>query len=118
VKAAGLVEPEWLVFAPVDFEREKPLGGPDESGVWSQPAGVLPVARHRTVSDARSGQVHSEIYVQGSASCVVFDYAEPFQNYPAERRASVMAVADSAAARGEPWLSLSSAFRRKCRQAR
>jgi len=37
---------------------------------------------------------------------VVFDYAEPFQNYPAERRASVTAVAESAAARGEPWLTL------------
>ena len=37
---------------------------------------------------------------------VVFDYAEPFQNYPAKRRASVIAVAESAAARGEPWLSL------------
>jgi O-methyltransferase involved in polyketide biosynthesis len=37
---------------------------------------------------------------------VVFDYAEPFQNYPAERRASVIAAAESAAARGEPWLSL------------
>jgi O-methyltransferase involved in polyketide biosynthesis len=37
---------------------------------------------------------------------VVFDYAEPFENYPEERRASIMAVAESAAARGEPWLSL------------
>jgi O-methyltransferase involved in polyketide biosynthesis len=36
----------------------------------------------------------------------VFDYAEPFENYPIERRESVMAVADKAAARGEPWLSL------------
>ena len=39
-------------------------------------------------------------------SAVVFDYAEPFENYPAERRAGVMAVAERAAARGEPWLSL------------
>jgi O-methyltransferase involved in polyketide biosynthesis len=37
---------------------------------------------------------------------VVFDYAEPFQNYPAERRANVIATAERAAARGEPWLSL------------
>ena len=36
---------------------------------------------------------------------VVFDYAEPFQNYPAERRASVMATVEKAASRGEPWLS-------------
>ena len=37
---------------------------------------------------------------------VVFDYVEPFQNYPAERRASLMARAERVAARGEPWLSL------------
>ena len=39
-------------------------------------------------------------------AAVVFDYAEPFQNYPAERRAGIMATAKRAAARGEPWLSL------------
>jgi O-methyltransferase involved in polyketide biosynthesis len=37
---------------------------------------------------------------------VVFDYAEPFENYPAKRRVRIMAMAESAAARGEPWLSL------------
>ena len=37
---------------------------------------------------------------------VVFDYAEPLENYSEERRATVIAVAESAAARGEPWLSL------------
>jgi hypothetical protein len=36
----------------------------------------------------------------------VFDYAEPFENYPAGRREHVMAVAARAAALGEPWLSL------------
>jgi O-methyltransferase involved in polyketide biosynthesis len=38
-------------------------------------------------------------------AAVVFDYAEPFRNFPAERRAGIMATAESAAARGEPWLS-------------
>jgi O-methyltransferase involved in polyketide biosynthesis len=37
---------------------------------------------------------------------VVFDYAEPFENYPAGRSEHVMAVAARAAALGEPWLSL------------
>jgi len=37
---------------------------------------------------------------------VVFDYAEPLENYPSERRANVMAVAERAASLGEPWLSL------------
>jgi O-methyltransferase involved in polyketide biosynthesis len=36
---------------------------------------------------------------------VEFDYAEPFENYPADRRAVIMAIAEGAAARGEPWLS-------------
>src|SRR5439155_26398963 len=39
-------------------------------------------------------------------SGVVFDYAEPFENYPDDRRADVMAIAARAASRGEPWLSL------------
>ena len=37
---------------------------------------------------------------------VVFDYAEPLENYLADRRAYVTAVAARAAALGEPWLSL------------
>ena len=37
---------------------------------------------------------------------VVFDYAEPFENYPDDRRADVMTIAARAASRGEPWLSL------------
>ena len=37
---------------------------------------------------------------------VVFDYAEPFENYPGDRRENVMAVAARAASLGEPWLSL------------
>ena len=37
---------------------------------------------------------------------VVFDYAEPLENYPPERREYIMATAASVAARGEPWLSL------------
>jgi O-methyltransferase involved in polyketide biosynthesis len=37
---------------------------------------------------------------------VVFDYAEPFENYAADRRAHIVALAESAAAQGEPWLSL------------
>jgi len=42
----------------------------------------------------------------GPQAVAVFDYAKPFQNDPAERRAGVIATAERAAARGEPWLSL------------
>ncbi len=40
---------------------------------------------------------------------VVFDYAEPFHNYPLERRAGVIALAERAAAQGEPWLDVARA---------
>ena len=35
---------------------------------------------------------------------VVFDYVEPIENYPPERRARVVAMSERAAAQGEPWL--------------
>ena len=38
-------------------------------------------------------------------AAVVFDYGEPFENHSPQRRASLMATAEQAAARGEPWLS-------------
>jgi len=45
-------------------------------------------------------------YIAGvPASAVVFDYTEPFENHAPERRARLMATAERAAARGEPWLS-------------
>ena len=47
-----------------------------------------------------------ETFVVGRPPEVVFDYVEPFENYPSERRANVMAVAARAASLGEPWLSL------------
>ena len=37
---------------------------------------------------------------------VVFDYAEPFENYPPAMQANLRAVAERAASIGEPWLSL------------
>jgi O-methyltransferase involved in polyketide biosynthesis len=36
---------------------------------------------------------------------VAFDYTEPLENQSPERRARLTAMADGAAARGEPWLS-------------
>jgi O-methyltransferase involved in polyketide biosynthesis len=39
-------------------------------------------------------------------AAVVFEYAEPFENYHAERRATVTVWAERSAALGEPWLSL------------
>ena len=61
--------------------------------------GVVPYLTREAISqtlDFIAGVPESE---------VVFDYGEPFENYAEERRANVMAVAERAAARGEPWLS-------------
>jgi len=106
IKAADLIEPQSLIFAPTDFERESLSDGLTRSGFrLNQPAffqwlGVVPYLTREAVSSTL--KFISEV----PEAVVVFDYAEPFQNYPAERRASIVAIAESAAARGEPWLSL------------
>ena len=106
IKAAGLIEPQSLIFAPTDFERESLSEGLTRVGFsLSQPAffqwlGVVPYLTRKAVSSTLKFISN----IPQARRCLRF--AEPFQNYPANRRASVIAVAESAAARGEPWLSL------------
>ncbi|MGY4500534.1 methyltransferase (TIGR00027 family) [Bradyrhizobium sp. GM24.11] len=106
MKAAGLIEPKSLIFAPIDFERESLSGGLTRVGFESnQPTffqwlGVVPYLTKEAISSTL------KFISKVPQAVVVFDYAEPFQNYPAERRASVRAVAERTAAQGEPWLSL------------
>jgi methyltransferase (TIGR00027 family) len=106
IKAAGLIEPQSLIFAPIDFERESLSEGLTRVGFrLNQPAffqwlGVVPYLTKETVSSTL------KFISKVPQAVVVFDYAEPFQNYPAERRANIIAIAEKAAARGEPWLSL------------
>ncbi|TPQ39937.1 SAM-dependent methyltransferase [Bradyrhizobium guangdongense] len=105
IRAAGLIEPPSTVFAPVDFERESLAEGLTRAGLkLDEPAffqwlGVVPYLTKAAVSSTL------KFISAVPKAAVVFDYAEPFQNYPAERRASVMATAERAASRGEPWLS-------------
>lgn len=105
IRDAGLVEPPSTVFAPVNFERESLAQGLTRAGfkldkpAFFQWLGVVPYL----TKDAVSSTLKFISEVPNAA--VVFDYAEPFQNYPVERRASVMATAERAAKRGEPWLS-------------
>jgi methyltransferase (TIGR00027 family) len=106
LKQAGLAVPASLTFVPVDFERQSlgdglmAAGFQADSPAFFQWLGVVPYLTREAVSltlDFIAGVPESE---------VVFDYAEPFENYPADRRVHVMEVAAQAAARGEPWLSL------------
>jgi methyltransferase (TIGR00027 family) len=106
LKQAGLAIPSSLTFAPVDFERQSLADGLKAAGFHAdRPAffqwlGVVPYLSR----DAVSATLDFIACVPESE--VVFDYAEPFENYPAERRGNVMAVAARAASLGEPWLSL------------
>jgi methyltransferase (TIGR00027 family) len=105
LKQAGLAVPASLTFAPVDFERQSLADGLMAAGfradrpAFFQWLGVVPYLTREAVAmtlDFIAGVPESE---------VVFDYAEPFENYPADRRANVMAVAARTASLGEPWLS-------------
>jgi methyltransferase (TIGR00027 family) len=106
IAQAGLAVPASLTFAPVDFERQSLADGLKRAGFQAdrpsffQWLGVVPYLTREAVA------VTLNFIARVPESEVVFDYAEPFENYPAERRANVMAIAESTAARGEPWLSL------------
>ena len=106
LKAAGLAVPPSLIFAPVDFERQSLADGLAAAGfradlpAFFQWLGVVPYLTREAITTTL------DFIASVPESEVVFDYAEPLENYPPDRRAEVMAIAESAAARGEPWLSL------------
>jgi len=106
LREAGLSVPDTLTFAPVDFERESLDEGLARAGFGrDQPAffqwlGVTPYLSREAISSTLN-------FIAGIPnSAVVLDYTEPFDNYTPWRRAGLAAVADNAAARGEPWLTL------------
>ena len=106
LQRAGLAVPASLTFAPIDFEREsladglKAVGFQADHPAFFQWLGVVPYLTRAAVSATL------EFIAGVPGSEVVFDYAEPLENYRADRRAQVTAVAARAAERGEPWLSL------------
>lgn len=106
LKQAGLAVPASLTFAPVDFERQSLADGLTATGfqadrtAFFQWLGVVPYLTRDAVS------LTLDFIARVPESEVVFDYAEPFENYPADRRADVVAIAARTASRGEPWLSL------------
>ena len=106
LKQAGIAVPASLTFAPVDFERQSLADGLSAAGfdadrpAFFQWLGVTMYLTPEAISatlDFVAALPESE---------VVFDYGEPFANFPADRRAHVIAIAARTAQLGEPWLSL------------
>ena len=103
---AGLAVPGSLTFAPVDFERQSLAEGLQAAGfradrpAFFQWLGVVPYLTREAIATTL------DFIAAVPDSEVVFDYAEPFANYSEGRREKIMAMAASAAARGEPWLSM------------
>ena len=105
LREAGLSLPDTLTFAPVDFERESLADGLARAGfrrdrpAFFQWLGVTPYLTRETISSTLD-------FVAGiPGSAIAFDYTEPIENQSPQRRASLAAMAESAAVRGEPWLS-------------
>ena len=105
LREAKLAVPDTLTFAPVDFEREALADGLARAGFRrDQPAffqwlGVSMYLTRETVFSTL------DFIAGASGSAVAFDYTEAFENQTPERRARLTAMAENAAARGEPWLS-------------
>ena len=98
----GLAIPASLTFAPVDFEQQSLADGLRAAGFQSdRPAflGVVPYLTRDAISATFS------FIASLPESEVVFDYSEPIENYPSERRTNVAAIEARVAAIGEPWLS-------------
>ena len=102
----GLALPPSLTFVPIDFERQSLGEALAASGFRAdQPAFFqwLGVTAYLT----REAIISTLDFVAGIAgSEVVFEYGEPLENFPPAMRANLTAIADSVAARGEPWISL------------
>ena len=101
----GLAVPASLTFAAIDFESDDLGRGLSEVGLRSdRPAffiwlGVVPYLG-RTAIAATLRYIASI-----PESEVVFDYSEPLENYPPERRDEIAALGAFTAEIGEPWLS-------------
>ncbi|MGA8172736.1 MAG: SAM-dependent methyltransferase [Methylocystis sp.] len=105
LRLMGIAAPASLTFAPVDFERQGLGEGLRLAGFIAEaPAfflwlGVVPYLTR----DAIFATLRFIAGLPGSE--VVFDYSEPLENYPPERRAHVTALSERVASFGEPWLS-------------
>jgi methyltransferase (TIGR00027 family) len=102
---AGLTPPASMSFAPVDFETQTLAEGLAAAGFDAKrPAfflwlGVVPYLTLPAIAATLN-------FAAGVPSAeIVFDYSEPLENYPPERRGRIEALAARVAAIGEPWIS-------------
>jgi methyltransferase (TIGR00027 family) len=100
---AGIAVPAWVTFVPVDLGRQDLAAALVDAGFMpGEPAffqwlGVVPYLPRAAVAATLR-------FIAGlPGSEVVFDYTEPIENYPENRRAHVAEHAARVAALGEPW---------------
>ena len=103
---AGIMIPEWLTFAPIDFEQQTLAEG--LSGASFDPQlptfftwlGVVPYLTEQAIFSTL------EFIAQvGGGSHVVFDYSDPPESFPPALRAYHDARAARVAELGESWIS-------------
>lgn len=102
----SVAAPDWVTYAPVDFEHETIREGLARAGFYfTKPSmfawlGVTPYLTNEAVMSTLSF-----IASLAKGSEVVFDYAEPADKYSGEIRAHFEAMAARVAAAGEPFRS-------------
>lgn len=102
---AGLTPPDTTSFVSINFETQELGPALTEVGVNLQAPvffmwlGVVPYLTR----DAIMATLKFIATLPGSE--VVFDYSEPLENFPPDRRQKLEELATRAAAIGEPWLS-------------
>lgn len=102
----SVTAPQWVTYAPVDFEHETLRDGLARAGFdFAEPAmfawlGVTPYLTHDAVTSTLSF-----IASLTKGSEVVFDYAEPADKHDAQQRAHFEAMAARVAQAGEPFRS-------------
>lgn len=106
LSGAKLREPSELVWVPVDFETDALADKLREAGFEAnRPAfyiwlGVTPYLERDTVLSLL------RLVACAPDASIVFDYSEPLDNYPPERRPAMAAMAERVASAGEPWITL------------
>jgi methyltransferase (TIGR00027 family) len=101
----GLARPASTIFAGVDFESQSLGSALVAAGIERERPtfffwlGVVPYLRREAIT----ATLRFIASLPGSE--VVFDYSEPLENFPPERRDEIQHLAARAAAIGEPWLS-------------